>query len=132
VALFTVEELAIFVQRDLRRSVATLVLELTEDAIYGHPDIGHRITDPPQRGLKGAALEIARRALLNPANVQAESANGTSVTYATGAGGRGVELTDREVSRLRRLVGSPTAYTVPLQDPGLGVQVWDDRPRWPR
>ncbi|MEV0608124.1 hypothetical protein AB0I61_17335 [Polymorphospora rubra] len=127
--LVTVEELAAYVQSDLRRSTAELILGLVDDAIYGHPQIGPRITDPPQRGLRAIALEVARRALLNPANVQSESANGTSVTYATGAGGRGVELTDREVARLRDLVGDGTAYTVDLRDDGLGVMV-DPGPAW--
>jgi hypothetical protein len=137
-SLFELEELASFVQRDLRRSTAELIRDLVEDAIYGHPALKNRITDPPQRGLKGMALEVARRALLNPANVQAESANGTSVTYGP-AGGRGVELTDREVKRLRELVGNHTAYSVPFRDENLGVMVWDRplqpyprRPGWPR
>lgn len=132
-ALFELEELAAFVQRDLKRSTAQLVLDLVEDAILGHPRIGPQITDPPQRGVKGIALEVARRALLNPANVQAESANGTSVTYATGGGGRGVELTDREVAKLRAIVGSTKNYTVDLTDANLGGYVWSRGfpPGWP-
>lgn len=126
-ALFTVEELANYAQRTLKRATAELVAELVEDAILGHPLYGSRVTTPPQRGVKGLALEIARRSMLNPANVQAEAANGTSVTYATGTGSRGIDLTDREIERLRDLVGDSRAYTVDLQDDGLGVYV-DPRP----
>lgn len=121
--LFTPEELASFSQSNLRRSTVELVIELVEDAIYGHPALAGRITDPPQRGIKGIALEVARRALLNPHNVQSESANGTSITYGQ-AGGRGIQLTNFELEQLRKFTGSRPIYSVPFQDDGLGVKVW--------
>ena len=122
-ALFTVEELACYVQRDIRRSTAELVLSLVEDAIYGV--LGARLTDPPQRGVKGIALEVAKRALLNPANVQSEAAGGTSVTYNTAGTSRGVDLTDREIAKLKELVGAAytSNYQIDLDDPGLGVRI---------
>lgn len=119
-ALFTVDELAVYVQRDLRRSTAELVADLVEDAILGHPELGSRVTDPPQRGLKGLGLEVARRAM-RASDVQSESANGTAVTMFPSAGARGVDLTDREVDKLRAIVGGSTAYTVDLVDDGLGT-----------
>lgn len=122
--LFTVDELAVYVQSDLKRSTAELITSLTLDAIAAV--VGARMTDPPQPGIKGIGLEAAKRALLNPSNVQSESANGTSITYNTGGTSRGVDLTDREVARLREIVGDTGAYTVDLLDEGLGQRVW-----WP-
>lgn len=140
-SLVSLVELEAYLQRSVNTPTAELILGLVDDAILGHPIYGQRITSPPQRGLKGLALEVARRALLNPSNVASESANGTSVTYVTGAGGRGVDLTDRELARLAEIVGvgHDNAYTVGLVDDGLSAPDWsqplhDDHrtdPRWP-
>lgn len=126
--LITPEELATYVQRPLSRAAAELIISLVEDALYGAPDgLGSRITDPPQRGFRGLALEVARRAIQNPNGVQTESANGTAVTLFPN-NNRGVDLTDREVAKLRDLVGDSTTYSVDLLDEGMGVAVdWPPR-----
>lgn len=121
-AIFTPEELATYIQRDLKRSTAELVIALTEDAIAAV--VGPRMTSPPQAGVKSIALECAKRAILNPTNVASESANGVAVAYNVSGTSRGVDLTDREVARLREIVGDGGAYTVDLLDEGLGQRVW--------
>lgn len=126
--LFSPDELITYAQRNIPPETAALIKALVEDKILGLPGIGPRITDPPQRGIKGIALEVARRAASNPSNAASESTNGTSVTWFPGSN-RGVDLTDREVDQLRDLVGDATAYTVDLTDDGLGQMVWHDVPR---
>jgi hypothetical protein len=131
--LFELDELVVYAQRPIDPTAAALARELVEDAILGHRTLGPRITNPPQRGIKGLALDVARRSLRNPNDVQSESTDNTSVTYMS-TGNRGVDLTDREIDRLRDIVGDNRAYTVPLDDPGLGQRIWPhhDQPWWPR
>lgn len=121
--LFSADELITYAQRNIPPETAALIKALVEDKILGLPGIGPRITDPPQRGVKGIALEVARRAASNPSNAASESTNGTSVTWFPGSN-RGVDLTDREVGQLRDLVGDSTAYSVTVLDEGLGQRVW--------
>ncbi len=124
-ALFTLEELAAYSQSPLNRATAELVQGLVEDVILGLPGVGPRITDPPQRGIKAIALGVAHRALLNPGNVASESANGTSVSYVTEGSGRGVALTDREISQLSALVGGRRRFgSLAYNDPNLGAYSW--------
>ena len=100
-ALFTASELAVY----LRRSVATdeydLIHELTGDAILA--EVGSRLTDPPQVGIKSVALAVAGRALTNPSGLRSATAGAVAETYQDGQAG--IVLTDGEIRRLRRAVG---------------------------
>lgn len=123
--LFTLSELNAYLQYEVPEATADLLVDLVDEAILGHPVYGPKISTPPQAGIKGIALEVARRALFNPSNVQAESANGTSVTWNTNVGGRGVALTDTELAKLAAIVGTGRSYgTIRIRDAGLGV--WAD------
>ncbi|MFD8595369.1 hypothetical protein ACFV1L_10245 [Kitasatospora sp. NPDC059646] len=100
--IFSQAELATFLQQPVSTDAYDLAHELTEDAILG--EVGDRLTDPPQRGVKAVAIAVAARSLTNPAGVRSESAGSVAVTYRDAQAG-GVELTADERRRLRRAVG---------------------------
>jgi hypothetical protein len=102
--LFTGTELSTLLGRPLTQAQGDLVHELTLDAIHG--EVGDRLTDPPQRGVKSAALAIAARVLTNAAGVRSETAGSVSVSYADAQ--TGVALSGDERRRLRRAVGMPS------------------------
>ncbi|MCY0926213.1 hypothetical protein OTB20_08340 [Streptomyces sp. H27-H1] len=99
--LFTTTELAILMGRPLTQGQGDLVHEMTLDAIRG--EVGGRLTDPLQPGVKSAALAVAARVLTNSGGVRSEQAGGMLVTYADAQ--TGVVLSDDERRRLRRAVG---------------------------
>jgi hypothetical protein len=99
-ALFTASELRAFVPR-LTDAQCALALEMTADALAG--EVGGRITDPPQPGVKAVALAVAARTFTNPAGVRSEQAGGMLTSYADAQ--TGVALSDDERRRLRRAVG---------------------------
>lgn len=99
--LFTATELTILLGRPLTQAQGDLVHELTLDAIYG--EVGDRLSDPPQPGVKSVALAVAARVLTNPTGVRSEQAGGMLVSYADTQ--TGVALSDDERRRLRRSVG---------------------------
>ncbi|MFD6363773.1 hypothetical protein ACFWFX_28615 [Streptomyces roseolus] len=99
--LFTAAELTAYRQVPTSAETYALAHELTLDALQG--EVGDRITEPPQPGIKSLALAVAARILTNPSGVRSESAGGMAVTYADAQ--TGVILTDDERRRLRRSVG---------------------------
>ncbi|OKI19315.1 hypothetical protein [Streptomyces sp. CB03911] len=100
-ALFTAAELALYLQRPVTDEAYGLVHELTEDAIRG--EVGSRLTDPPQSGVKSVAITAAGRALTNPGGLRSATAGAVAETYRDGQDG--VSLTTSEIRRLRRAVG---------------------------
>lgn len=99
--LFLAAELTAFRQVPTSTEAYDLAHELTLDALQG--EVGDRIMDPPQPGIKSLALAVAARILTNPSGFRSESAGGMAVTYADAQ--TGVILTDDERRRLRRAVG---------------------------
>lgn len=124
--LFTAAELRAFVGRPLTDAQCEMAHELAEDAILG--EIGSRLTDPPQRGVKSVALAIAARSLTNPGGVRSEQAGAIAVTYADSETGRA--MTDDERRRLRRAVGMASGAGMLCISPAdVGAQV-DLRNGW--
>jgi hypothetical protein len=101
VALFEASELRTLLKRPLTDAECDLAHDLTEDAFLG--EVGDRLTDPPQRGVKSAALMVAARVLTNPGGLRSEQAGGMLQSYSDAE--TGVALSDDERRRLRRAVG---------------------------
>lgn len=99
--LFTTTELSVLLSRSLTQAQGDLVHELTIDAVRG--EVGDRLTDPPQPGIKSVALAVAARVLTNPTGIRSEQAGGMLVSYADTQ--TGVALSADERRRLRRAVG---------------------------
>lgn len=99
--LFSPSELRTLVGRPLTDAQCALAHSLTDDAFYG--EVGERLTDPPQRGVKSIALLVAARILTNPGGLRSEQAGGMLQSYADSE--TGVVLSDDERRRLRRAVG---------------------------
>lgn len=100
-ALFSPTELRTLVARPLTDAQCDLAHNLTEDAFLG--EVGDRLTDPPQRGVKSVALMVAARVLTNPGGLRSEQAGGMLQSYSDAE--TGVALSDDERRRLRRAVG---------------------------
>ncbi len=100
-ALFSAAELRTLVARPLTDAQCELAHSLTEDAFYG--EVGERLTDPAQRGVKSVAIMVAARILTNPGGLRSEQAGGMLQSYADSE--TGVVLSDDERRRLRRAVG---------------------------
>ncbi|MEO3974369.1 hypothetical protein [Streptomyces sp. CAU 1734] len=102
---------------------AALAHDLTEDAIRG--EVGDRLTDPLQPGVKSVALAVAARVLTNPTGVRSEQAGGMLVSYADTQ--TGVVLSDDERRRLRRAVGlasGASMLNIAPADIAQPVTVW--------
>lgn len=103
-ALFSPTELRTLLKRPLTDGECALAHDLTEDALLG--EVGARLTDPPQRGVKAVALNVASRLLTNPGGLRSEQAGGMLQSYADAE--TGVMLSDDERRRLRKAVGLST------------------------
>lgn len=99
--LFTAAELAAYLQRPVPDAQYDSAHDLVLDALQG--EVGGRITDPPQTGVKSVALAVAGRALTNPAGLRSASAGLISESYSDALAG--ITLTKDELKRLRRAVG---------------------------
>ncbi|MEW1551359.1 hypothetical protein [Streptomyces tsukubensis] len=99
--LFTATELRTLTRQPLTDAQCELAHELTDDAIRG--EVGDRLTNPLQPGVKTVALMIAARILTNPGGLRSEQAGGMLQTYADSE--TGVVLSSDERRRLRRSVG---------------------------
>ncbi|KUF18872.1 hypothetical protein [Streptomyces silvensis] len=102
--LFSPTELRTLLQRPLTDAECDLAHDLTTDAFFG--EVGERLTDPPQRGVKSVAVMVAARILTNPGGLRSEQAGGMLQTYADSE--NGVALSEDERRRLRRAVGLTT------------------------
>ncbi|MDX2793996.1 hypothetical protein [Streptomyces scabiei] len=122
-ALFEATELRTLLKRPLTDAECALALDLTEDAFYG--EVGDRLEDPPQRGVKSVALAVAARILTNPSGVRSEQAGGMLVSYADSE--TGVMLSDDERRRLRKAVGlavGASSLDIAPEDYEPPAQVW--------
>jgi hypothetical protein len=99
--LFTTAELRALLGTPISDERAQLAHDLTEDAILG--EVGERVTEPPQRGIRAVALAVAARILTNPQGLRSEQAGGMLQSYADSQ--TGVILSDDERRRLKRAVG---------------------------
>ncbi|MFF3142155.1 hypothetical protein ACFVRU_10595 [Streptomyces sp. NPDC057927] len=121
--LFSPAELRTLVARPLTDTQCTLAHDLTEDAFYG--EVGERLTDPPQRGVKSVAIMVAARILTNPGGLRSEQAGGMLQSYADSE--TGVVLSDDERRRLRKAVGmasGASSLNIAPEDVGTPVRVW--------
>lgn len=122
-ALFEASELRTLLKLPLTDDECALAHDLTEDAFYG--EVGERLANPPQRGVKSVALMVAARVLTNPGGLRSEQAGGMLQTYSDGQ--TGVMLTDDERKRLRRAVGmssGASSLDISPQDSCPPVQNW--------
>ncbi|MFD4234312.1 hypothetical protein [Streptomyces sp. NPDC058542] len=99
--LFLATELRALLGTPVSDERAQLAHDLAEDAIMG--EVGARISDPPQRGIKTVALSVAARILTNPQGLRSEQAGGMLQSYADSQ--TGVVLSGDELRRLKRAVG---------------------------
>ncbi|MFB7115745.1 hypothetical protein [Streptomyces sp. NPDC056291] len=121
--LFSPAELRTLLKRPLTDAECALAHTLTEDAFFG--EVGDRLTDPPQRGVKSVALNVASRVLTNPGGLRSEQAGGMLQSYADAE--TGVMLSDDERRRLRRAVGMATGASsldIAPEDIAPATTVW--------
>lgn len=123
--LFSPAELRTFSRQALTDDECAIVLDLTDDALRG--EVGDRLTDPPQPGVRSVALAVAARALTNAAGVRSEQAGSMSVSYTDAL--TGVVLTAGELRRLRRAVGMASSARALNIGPDPAPLV--DLRRWP-
>lgn len=122
-ALFSPTELRTLLKRPLSDAECALAHDLTEDAFLG--EVGDRLTDPPQRGVRAVALAVASRVLTNPSGIRSEQAGGMLVSYADSE--TGVMLSDDERRRLRRAVGlasGASSLNIAPDDACPPLRVW--------
>ncbi|MFJ3248318.1 hypothetical protein [Streptomyces sp. NPDC086782] len=123
VNLFSPAELRTLLKRPLTDAECELAHGLTEDAFLG--EVGDRLTDPPQRGVKSVALNVAARVLTNPGGLRTEQAGGMLQSYADSE--TGVMLSEDERRRLRRAVGMATGASsldIAPEDAAPPATVW--------
>ncbi|MBT2412633.1 hypothetical protein J7I94_19055 [Streptomyces sp. ISL-12] len=121
--LFSEAELRTLLKRPLTADEYTLAHDLTADAFYG--EVGERLTDPPQRGVKSVALMVAARVLTNPGGLRSEQAGGMLQSYADSE--TGVMLSEDERKRLRRAVGmafGASSLNIAPDDCAPSARVW--------
>ncbi|MFE5828745.1 hypothetical protein ACFQ8W_00490 [Streptomyces sp. NPDC056508] len=121
--LFTAADLTAYRQVPTSTETYNLAHELTLDALKG--EVGDRISDPPQPGIKSLALSVAARLLTNPGGVRSESAGGMAISYADAQ--TGVILTEDERRRLRRSVGIASGagmLNITPEDVARPARVW--------
>lgn len=101
VDLFTQDELSALTGQTYTDAQFSVIMSITTDILTG--EVGDRITDPPQPGVKGVALAVAARVMVNPGGISSEQAGGMLISYFNSQTGLG--LTADETRRLRRAVG---------------------------
>lgn len=96
---------------------------MTLDAFQG--EVGDRITDPPQPGIKSLALSVAARILVNTGGVSSEQAGGMLISYFASQIGQAMSADERR--RLRRAVGLASgvgSLNIAPDDYAPRVTVW--------
>ncbi|WP_425837321.1 hypothetical protein [Streptomyces fractus] len=121
--LFSPAELRTLLARPLTDAECELAHGLTEDAFFG--EVGERLTDPPQRGVKSVAVMVAARLLTNPGGLRSEQAGGMLQSYADSE--NGVALSTDERRRLRRAVGmasGASSLSIAPEDVAPPMTLW--------
>ncbi len=96
-AIFTLSELASYLQQDLDTATATLIQTLTDGLIA---ERAGPVAVPASSAMKAVALEVAARAYRNPARLSMETID--DYTWRVdNAGDAGVFLLEDEVRRIR-------------------------------
>lgn len=111
--LFELPQLASYMQQDLDLASATLARSLATSLIRAEVGAARFDAMADLSVFLPVALEVARRALLNPGGVRSEQVDDYSVTYATEFVG-GAALTDAERALVRAAAGVPSggAFTI--------------------
>ncbi|MFD0276171.1 hypothetical protein ACFVHB_20020 [Kitasatospora sp. NPDC127111] len=99
--LFSATDLRTYTRRAVTDAEYALIHEMTDDAIRG--EVGARLTEPPQPGIKSVALAVAARGLTNPGGLRSATAGAVSESYTDAL--TGIVLTEQELRRIRRAVG---------------------------
>lgn len=99
--LFSKAHLEALTSRSYTPDEYDVIAMMTLDSIRG--EVGDRLTDPPQPGIKSAALTIAARVLVNAAGVSSEQAGGMLISYFATQIGKAITADERRT--LRRAVG---------------------------
>ncbi|MFD7646343.1 hypothetical protein [Streptomyces sp. SM8] len=121
--LFTRAELEALLGRPLTDAQYDLAADTAEDIVRG--EVGARLTDPPQPGVKAVAVALAARVLTNPGGVRSEQAGGLLISYADSQTGAGLSSDERR--RLRRAVGmasGASSLDIAPADTGGRSTVW--------
>lgn len=115
-ALFTTAELASYMQvPSVNTATATLLHELTEGLITDAYGSALPATIPAR--IKRVALEVAKRAYLNPNGYRSESLADYSYTRGGDVARSGVYLTSAERQAVRGAAGLSTVRSVKLVTP---------------
>jgi len=99
---------------------------MTLDSFCG--EVGDRITDPPQPGIKSLALSVAARVLVNSGGVSSEQAGGMLISYFASQIGQAMSADERR--RLRRSVGmtaGAASLDIAPDDCAPAVRIWGPR-----
>jgi hypothetical protein len=125
VDLLTKTQLEALTSRTYTPDEFDVISTMTEDTIRG--EVGDRITDPPQPGIRSVALTVAARVLVNAAGVSSEQAGGMLISYFASQIGKA--MTDDERRRIRRAVGlASSASSLDIAPPECPSRVWTWRP----
>lgn len=111
--LFELTQLASYMQQDLDSSSASLARSLAASLIRA--EVGATVYDAMTdlSPFLPVALEVARRALLNPNGVRAEQVDDYSVTYATEfVGGAALTAAERALVLAAAGVSAGNAFTI--------------------
>ena len=111
--LFTLGQLASYMQSDLDQASAELARDLATSLIRAEVGAARYDALVDLSPLLPVALEVGRRVLLNPGGARSEQIDDYSVTYATEFVG-GAALTVAEREQVRRLLGlrPGSAFTI--------------------
>lgn len=111
--LFTLDELASYMQSDLDAATATLARLLVTTLIRNEVGATRYDALTDLSPLKPVALDVARRIMLNPDGVRSEQVDDYQVTYAA-EHLAGAALTPDEVTRVLAAAGiqSSGAFTI--------------------
>ncbi|MFY1588989.1 hypothetical protein ACN267_31365 [Micromonospora sp. WMMD734] len=111
--LFTLEQLASYMQQDLDQASAELARALTTALIRAEVGAARYDALTDLSPFLPVALEVARRTLLNPAGIRSEQIDDYSVTYAAEVIG-GPALTESERAQVLAAAGirASGAFTI--------------------
>ncbi|AXH89411.1 hypothetical protein [Micromonospora aurantiaca] len=126
--LFELTQLASYMQQDLDQASAELARSLATSLIRAEVGSARFDALSDVSVFLPVALEVARRALLNPGGVRSEQVDDYSVTYATEFVG-GAALTEEERALVRAAAGVPSGGAFTIRPAGSRPSVTCGRER---